>query len=213
MRPSSIARVPSQTSPVVTRASASSSNPRARANGTGEAPEDGVNQLALVCLVLFGRLAPRRAEVLERAGLGDEDARAGAAERIDHHRTDADDPDRSHQRAGKREHSRRGTRQEVRTGGSDALDPRDHRFARGEPPHRDIELLGRDRGTAGRVDLEQDCTDPRAAPRAADRVDQIIGARCSADGAADLHDRDASAVGDARETLGHAALIEITPAC
>jgi len=76
----------------------------------------------------------------------------------------------------------------------------------GEPPDRDVELLGRYGGAAGRVDLEQHSLDASAAPRLPDGANQVIGAHRTADRSSDLHDRDPPSVGQRDESVRAAAL-------
>ncbi len=74
-----------------------------------------------------------------------------------------------------------------------------------EAPHRDIQLLGCDRGTAGRVDLQEHGANARVSSRPAEGADEVLGPRGTADGAANLDDPDAPAVGETSDAVGQTA--------
>src|SRR4029077_15776810 len=60
------------------------------ADRAGEPPEDRVDELLLLGAGGLVGFAPRRAEVFERAGLGDQEARTEPAQRLDGDGPDAD---------------------------------------------------------------------------------------------------------------------------
>src|SRR5450631_4876533 len=171
-----------------------------------EAPEDGIDKFTFLRRVLVGDFTPRRAQIFVLSGLGDGDASPEPLQCFDGNGTDADDTDRTDNRAGKRKNACRATREEVRPGGAGATDPGDHRLHRRDALHRDVQSLRGGSSATRRIDFQQYRSHARIASRRAQGAQQIVGAHRAADDAANRKNCDTAPVGDPIKAFTHTKL-------